>query len=56
VTTDPLADFPWVDPDDTGYEVEPYEPETDVAPAGGAEVCSGHATLGLTFISLLKVG
>lgn len=40
----PPDDFPWLDPADTGYEVEPYDPETDEAPRGhGGGVCAGEA-------------
>ncbi len=36
------ADFPWIDPADTGYTVEEFDPERDTAPAGGPDDCSGH--------------
>lgn len=38
---DDLADFPWTDEHDPGYEVVPYDPETDEAPEGGPHDCTG---------------
>lgn len=35
-------DFPWLDDADTGYEVEPYDPERDEAPEGGEHDCAGE--------------
>lgn len=40
--TDVPPDFPWIDPADTGYEVEPYDP-ADEAPEGDpAHDCTGE--------------
>lgn len=35
-------DFPWTDDADTGYTVEPYDPDRDEAPPGGARDCGGE--------------
>lgn len=36
-----MTDFPWIDPDDPGYEVEPYDADRDAPPEALADLC-GH--------------
>ncbi len=42
--TDVPPDFPWIDPADTGYEVEPYDPADEAPPGDVGEVadCAGE--------------
>lgn len=37
-----MSDFPWVDPGDTGYEIERFDPAVDSAPSGEGDDCTGE--------------
>lgn len=37
-----LDSFAWLDPDDSGYEVEPFDPDRDTAPEGAEHDCAGE--------------